>query len=275
MDWEEIQMVMTNFLQERKSVREYKDQDLSAKDLERVQNIVDRGNTNCKAAGISFNFFQNGQVVYDRLQGKAGYSGVMIKASHYVSMTIAGREDKDQLKTGYTLEQINTDLVDLGLGTCWITLDHVDPQVKQEAFGTDGKEIDYIIALGYPRKKKLFEPEKHSARMEVREFVFENDFDTPASPDTLDQLGLFDVFSSVRYAPSHKNAQPWRFVLEGSQVKLYMVTGKEDNRSLVDCGLMMFYFQEMMKTLGTQKEWVIEDSFSMEGNYLYLGSYSL
>ena len=111
--------------------------------------------------------------------------------------------------------------------------------------------------------------------MEVREFVFENDFDTPASPDTLDQLGLFDVFSSVRYAPSHKNAQPWRFVLEGSQVKLYMVTGKEDNRSLVDCGLMMFYFQEMMKTLGTQKEWVIEDGFSMEGNYLYLGSYSL
>lgn len=266
---------MTNFLQERKSVRDYKDQGLSAKDLERVQNIVDRGNTNCKAAGISFNFFQNGQVVCDRLQGKAGYAGVMIKAPHYLSMTVAGREARDQLKTGYTLEEINTDLVNLGLGTCWITMDHVDAQAKQEAFGSEGKDIDYIIALGYPKKKKLFEPEKHSARMDVREFVFENDLNTPANPETLDQLGLFDVFSSVRYAPSHKNTQPWRFVLEESQVKLYMVTGQEDNRSLVDCGVMMFYFQEMMKTLGSQKEWVMEDQFVQEGNCLYLGSYSL
>lgn len=268
-------MVMTNFLQERKSVRDFKKEGLTAKDLERVQNIIDRGNTNAKAAGISFNFYQNGQVVFDRLDGKAGYAGVMIKAPHYVAMTIEGKEKKDQIKTGYTLEQINTDLVNLDLGTCWITVDNVDQRVKQEAFGEDGKDIDYVIAIGYPKGKKLFEPEKHSARMEVREFVFGQDFSSPADPELLDQLGLFDVFSSVRYAPSHKNAQPWRFLVHDNHVKLYMVTGKEDSRSLVDCGVMMFYFQEMMKTLGVQKEWVLGDEFSLENNYLYIGSYSL
>ena len=268
-------MVMTNFLQERKSVRDFKNKDLTAKDLEQIRNIVDRANTNYKACGISFNFYQNGQLIYDRLDGKAGYAGVMIKAPHYVAMTVASKEEKDQVRTGYVLEQINTELVNLDLGTCWITVDKVEEAAKQAAFGSEGKSIDYIIAIGYPKGKKLFEPEKHSARLEVREFVFQDDCKTPADPDVLDQLGLFDVFSSVRYAPSHKNAQPWRFVVEDNQVKLYMVMGKEDSRSLVDCGVMMFYFQEMMKTLGIKKDWEMVEKPEVKGNYLYLGSYSL
>ncbi len=269
-----MHMVMTNFLQERKSVREYKGQSLSAKDMERVKNAVDKANTDYKAAQLSFHLYENGTIVAEKLQGKAGYGGVMVEAPHYVSMTIASKEEKDLLKAGYALESLNTDLVHMDLGTCWITVDNVEAELKKEVFGQDGENIDFLIALGYPKGKKLFEAESHSARMELKDFVFKDNFSTPLSLDDMENYGLLDVFSSVRYAPSHKNAQPWRFVLKDNKVNLYLVTGKEDSRSYIDLGIMMFYFKEMMKTMGADHEWQEEEGERVE-NCQLIASYSL
>ena len=72
---------------------------------------------------------------------------------------------------------------------------------------------------------------------------------------TLENYGVFDVFSSVRYAPSHKNFQPLRFVLKGSVVEAYMLKSDEDSRSLIDMGVLLVYREEMLKTMGIEKNW--------------------
>ena len=264
-------MLMTNFLQKRKSVRNFKTDTIPRDALENIKLLMEELGTN--ESGISFSLYENGKIVAEGLRGKAGYAGVMIEAPHYIALDIDGDKPLNILKGGYCLEKLNTKIVDLDIDTCWITVDSVDADTKRAIFGENGTGIDYLIALGYGQKKKLFDPEVTSSRLSVEEIVFADTIGNPISIETLENYGVFDVFSSVRYAPSHKNFQPWRFVLKGAEVAAYMVKSDEDNRSLIDMGVILFYMEEMLKTIGINKKWTID--LKDAGKYYYIGSFTL
>ena len=264
-------MLMTNFLQKRKSVRNFKTDTVPRDALENIKLLMDEMGTN--ESGISFSLYENGKIVAEGLRGKAGYAGVMIEAPHYIALDIDGDKPLNILKGGYCLEKLNTKIVDLDIDTCWITVDSVDADTKRAIFGENGTGIDYLIALGDGQKKKLFDPEVTSSRLSVEEIVFADTIGNPISIETLENYGVFDVFSSVRYAPSHKNFQPWRFVLKGAEVDAYMVKSDEDNRSLIDMGVILFYMEEMLKTIGINKKWTID--LKDAGKYYYIGSFTL
>ena len=264
-------MLMTNFLQKRKSVRNFKTDTVPRDALENIKLLMDEMGTN--ESGISFSLYENGKIVAEGLRGKAGYAGVMIEAPHYIALDIDGDKPLNILKGGYCLEKLNTKIVDLDIDTCWITVDSVDADTKRAIFGENGTGIDYLIALGYGQKKKLFDPEVTSSRLNVEEIVFADTIGNPISIETLENYGVFDVFSSVRYAPSHKNFQPWRFVLKGAEVDAYMVKSDEDNRSLIDMGVILFYMEEMLKTIGINKKWTID--LKDADKYYYIGSFTL
>lgn len=264
-------MLMTNFLQKRKSVRNFKTDTVPRDALENIKLLMDEMGTN--ESGISFSLYENGKIVAEGLRGKAGYAGVMIEAPHYIALDIDGDKPLNILKGGYCLEKLNTKIVDLAIDTCWITVDSVDADTKRAIFGENGTGIDYLIALGYGQKKKLFDPEVTSSRLSVEEIVFADTIGNPISIETLENYGVFDVFSSVRYAPSHKNFQPWRFVLKGAEVDAYMVKSDEDSRSLIDMGVILFYMEEMLKTIGINKKWTID--LKDAGKYYYIGSFTL
>ena len=264
-------MLMTNFLQKRKSVRNFKTDTVPRDALENIKLLMEELGTN--ESGISFSLYENGKIVAEGLRGKAGYAGVMIEAPHYIALDIDGDKPLNILKGGYCLEKLNTKIVDLDIDTCWITVDSVDADTKRAIFGENGTGIDYLIALGYGQKKKLFDPEVTSSRLSVEEIVFADTIGNPISIETLENYGVFDVFSSVRYAPSHKNFQPWRFVLKGAEVDAYMVKSDEDNRSLIDMGVILFYMEEMLKTIGINKKWSID--LKDAGKYYYIGSFTL
>lgn len=262
---------MKNFLQKRKSVRNFKTDTVPRDALENIKLLMDEMGTN--ESGISFSLYENGKIVAEGLRGKAGYAGVMIEAPHYIALDIDGDKPLNILKGGYCLEKLNTKIVDLDIDTCWITVDSVDADTKRAIFGENGTGIDYLIALGYGQKKKLFDPEVTSSRLSVEKIVFADTIGNPISIETLENYGVFDVFSSVRYAPSHKNFQPWRFVLKGAEVDAYMVKSDEDNRSLIDMGVILFYMEEMLKTIGINKKWTID--LKDAGKYYYIGSFTL
>lgn len=264
-------MLMTNFLQKRKSVRNFKNDTVPRDALENIKLLMNEMKT--EESGISFSLYENGKIVAEGLKGKAGYAGVMIEAPHYIALDIDAKKPLNLLKGGYCLEKLNTKIVDLDIDTCWITVDNVDVDTKKSIFGENGTGIDYLIAIGYGQKKKLFDPEVTSSRLNVEEIVFSEKIGQPISIETLENYGVFDVFSSVRYAPSHKNFQPWRFVLKGTKVEAYMVKSEEDNRSLIDMGVILFYMEEMLKTIGINKKWTID--LKDAGNYYYIGSYTI
>lgn len=264
-------MLMTNFLQKRKSVRNFKNDIVPRDVLENIKLLMDE--LDREENDISFSLYENGKIVAEGLKGKAGYAGVMIEAPHYIALDISDDKPLNILKGGYCLEKLNTKIVDLDLDTCWITVDEVDEATKKSIFGENGTKINYLIAFGYGQKKKLFDPEVTSSRLDVNEIVFSENLGEPISIETLENYGIFDVFSSVRYAPSHKNFQPWRFVLKGTDVEAYMVKSDEDDRSLIDMGVVLFYMEEMLKTIGINKKWTID--LKDAGKYYYIGSFTL
>lgn len=264
-------MLMTNFLQKRKSVRNFKNDNVPRDALENIKLLMDEMDR--EESGISFSLYENGKIVAEGLKGKAGYAGVMIEAPHYIALDIEDDKPLNILKGGYCLEKLNTKIVDLDIDTCWITVDNVDEDTKKAIFGENGTTIDYLIAIGYGQKKKLFDPEVTSSRLNVEEIVFADTIGQAISIETLENYDLFDVFSSVRYAPSHKNFQPWRFVLKGTDVEAYMLKSDEDNRSLIDMGVVLFYMEEMLKTIGINKKWTID--LKDAGKYYYIGYFTI
>ena len=163
-------MLMTNFLQKRKSVRNFKKDTVPRDSLENIKLLMDE--LDQEEGEINFSLYENGKIVAEGLRGKAGYSGVMIEAPHYIALDITNDKPLNILKGGYCLEKLNTKIVDLDLDTCWITVDDVDAETKKAIFGENGIGIDYLIAIGYGQKKKLFDPEVTSSRLNVDEIVF-------------------------------------------------------------------------------------------------------
>lgn len=258
-------MIMTNFLQKRRTVRDFKANELSASTLIMIKELLERVEAEEENLVLKFALYENGEIIAKALDGKAGYGGVMIHAPHYISLQMKSSEEADLIRTGYYLEKVNTFLVEKDLGTCWITVDEVDAATKKTIFGEGGEEVFFLIAIGEAKGKKLFEENKVTPRFGFDKLVFSDSIGNPASIDDLEQRGLLDVFTSVRFAPSHMNSQPWRFLIKDEKVVLYMVRSDWDHRSFVDIGVMMFYFEEMAKTLGKHGKWTIIEEADIDG----------
>lgn len=264
-------MLMTNFLEKRKSIRNFQDKSLSKDELDKIKEILN--NFKSEKEFCKVNFFENGKIISKGLAGKAGYAGVMIEAPHYIALDFNGNDNLSILEGGYLLESINTAVTNLNIDTCWITVDYVDSDLKKSLFGEEFEELDYLIAVGHGKKKKFFDPEVTSARKALDEIVFKNNIGENISIEELENYGLFDVFSSIRYAPSHKNLQPWRFVLKDNTISAFMKKSDEDMRSLVDMGVIAFYLKEMCKDSGIKGNWKFE--ISDAGDYYKIGDFNI
>lgn len=248
-------MIMTDFLAERRTVRDYKDETLNQDVINKIKEAIDTLMSKNDQEGLVLKLYENGSIIYDELQGKAGYGGVMIKAPHYISVETKSDSENDLIMTGYYLEELNSTIATAEIGTAWITMDEVDADTKKRLFGENGEGVNYIMAVGVPQRKKLFQKEVVTPRKSVDELVFKDSFDTPASNEDLENLGLFDLFTSIRYAPSHGNWQPWRFLIKDNHVEIFMVRSDFDARSLVDIGVIMYYFEAMARRLGIERKW--------------------
>lgn len=264
-------MIMTNFLQKRKSVRDFKKKAVSRDIIENIKKDIEEARE--KTSKVDFKFYENGSIIFNGLKGKAGYNGVMIEAPSYVALVQKDGSKESFLNTGYYMERLNTKIVNENLDSCWITVDDVDDETKKNLFGEDGEKVNFIIAFGYGVGKKLFIPEATSDRYSVNEIVFKDTLDNPVEDEDLEELGLFDIMSSVRYAPSHMNLQPWRFVLRNNEVFLYIKKSDHLDRSLVDCGVVMFYFEEMAKTIGRYGKWTV--LLNDDGDYIEVSSFKM
>lgn len=265
-------MLVTNFLQKRKSVRDFKPTKVDKYELEIIKDAIEQISREENGL-LKFQLLENGSIVSEGLKGKAGYGGVMIESPHYVSISSGKETLENKLKIGYALEKLNTKIVDLNIDTCWITVDEVDKDTMKSVFGEDGDKINYLIGFGYGKAKKFFSKETTSSRNPVKEMVFDGEIGNPVSAEVLEERGLLDIFSTIIYAPSHKNFQPWRFVIKDSEVEIYMVKSDEDLRSLIDIGVIMFYFEELAREKSLEGKWNL--NIHEEGNYLKIASFKL
>lgn len=303
-------MLIKNFLRERRSSREFRNKKLKFETLETIRREIDRLIRDTEGLGISFKLYQEGDKIYKGLEGIGGYTGVMIESPHYVGIEIRDDSDIAEINAGYYAEKLMTMINKLGVEACWVTVNHVDDKKRAEIFGENGKYTDYLFAIGYPtlrnpfmiladkvgkasamedkfvggmghgglKKDIEYTSEVVSNRMKVNRFVFKDKIENEASVKDMESIGQYDTFYYVRYAPSSKNKQPWRFLIDDTnKIKLLLAYESEEDYTPIDAGIMMYYFEEIMKAVGTDTTWeFIEGEESGEKyNYRYIAEFRL
>ncbi len=263
-------MLMTNFLTNRKSVREFKEKELNLDTLNEIKATLSSLEREAKEGDIEFRLYENGQALYDGFKETGGYAGMMIDSPHYILLKTS--DDKiSQIYGAYYTEKLITELHNLSLGTCWVTLSDVAVDKRAEVLGEEYKTVEYILAIGEIKPRNPFEKETFSERKEVSELVFEEELGNKVDPTTLEYRGLSDLFYYLRFAPSAKNLQPWRFLLKGNKVYLYL---EKENVNLMDAGIIMYYFEELAKMIGIESSWKLLD-FEEESEYVKIAEIEL
>lgn len=270
-------MLMTNFLSGRKSVREYKKKSVSPQLLDDIQEYLNLLEKEDGTGNIKFRLYENGNRIYDRLEGIGGYSGVMIESPHYIGLDIKNREERNIIYGAYYMEKLITELHSKGLGTCWISLGDVDKNLKEELFGNITGEINYLLAIGYGKPKNPFLNDSFSYRIGVDELVFQNKIGEGISDKELENRGLDDLFYYIRFAPSSLNKQPWRFILDKDKLVLLIKYKDGEEPNLMDAGIVMYYFEELGKAIGLSSKWTLIEGEEKigEDNYKFIGEIKL
>lgn len=269
-------MLMSNFLRDRKSIREYKGKEVPKKTLEK---LMDYGKSVEKEIGdenFRFLLFKNGEVVYKTLEGKGGYAGVMIKSPHYIGLENFKDSKESIIKGAYAMEKLITKATEYNLGTCWISIEEVDKETKEKLYSNLEGKIDYILAIGNPVAKNPFIQEPESSRLSIEDIVFKDEIGENIDADELESRGLSDLFYYTRFAPSSFNNQPWRFILKDDKVVLTLI--EDEELSLIDAGIIMYYFENMANAIGIGGKWELinNEDIKVDGKtYNYIGEFNI
>lgn len=260
-------MLTTNFLKTRRSTRHFLDKEVSEEDKKKIFSLIDEEYKKTGRDILTFLVNTDGETIYKSLSGIAGYSGVMIKAPMYIALNTLNNDAKTFVIGAYGIEELITKLNDMGLGTCWITVSEVEDTVKQSTFNFTDGQVNHLLAVGYPEDTSVKE-HRYDDRMGVTDFVFIENFNHKASVEELEQYGLDKLFYYARFAPSAYNAQPWRFVVDGGELKLYIEDYK-GTVNLLDAGIIMYYIDELTQTFSLDSKWRIEPDLDGE-KYAYI-----
>lgn len=229
-----------------KTVRDFKDKSVGE---EVLKAMVDYASslTLPTASKVNVKTVYRGTDVEESLKGKVGYFGNLIAAPHYI---LAYGEDSSDFRVnaGYFMEALRFKAEEAELGTCWLEANN-DKALKI-ALGVEEDEfIAGILAVGIPYEGYFRQDiEKKSDRNSASEIVYSSSWGNEVMWDDLYQLGVGEAFSLVRLAPSAGNQQPWKFVMEGSEIYLFMFNRGKELTDL-ETGIILLYLEKAFMNL--------------------------
>lgn len=265
-------MLTTQFLKSRTSTRDFIETTLDDKTLAKVNKIVEEEAIKLGKDDLRFIVRNDGADVYQALSGIAGYRGVMIDAPCYLALNTLNDDPASLVKGAYGIEDLITKLDEIGLGSCWITLNDLSEDIKKSLFNYDHGDIEVLLAIGHPVYTTVRE-HKFDDRKGIGELVYLNDFSKLATNEDLENRGLEDIFSYARFAPSAYNNQPWRFLIVDDIIKLYIKDYK-GSVNLLDAGIMMYYIDKLGESISMNSDWDIKPEINSD-EYVYIASKQL
>ena len=222
-------------IQNRKSVREFRDKTVPFGVLEQIKTYY-RKSLRRLIPEIDTELYFFGTDAREALEGAAGYHKFLVGAPQYLVLL---SEDHPQahLNAGFVMEDLILKLTELELDSCWVTF--TDSAQVKEALGVDSNlQVAAIAAFGYGvkttrrlrlniksmsnidfiAKRHYFEPKRS-----VNDLVHKGSW---GSRDGLnDAIGFYDdmrweAFYAASQAPSYLNRQAYGFLLEPGSVTL-------------------------------------------------------
>lgn len=264
-------MKYKEIISEIKSVRLYKKEEVDAKLLNELEQYYEKGKRLFDNIDVEV-IRKNREEVFKQLENSAGYNNRMIEAPHY--LIVLSEENEHYLENaGYRVQDMMLKAWSLGIASCWISFGDGEEIKKKLGIESD-KKLAALAALGYEdaHNKVLYEnvseynPSKAEVqivedntteRLGIRDLVFSKEWGEKADPDELVNYGLLEGFFYGILAPSYKNRQPWRFIVDNGTVVLALkkdiyVTEYEEK---IDTAVIMLYFDAIIESTLYEISW--------------------
>ena len=264
-------------IQNRKSVREFRDEVVLFRLLERVKEHY-HNNLRRLVPEIGTELYFFGTDAREALEGAAGYHKFLVGAPQYLVL-LSKDHPQAGLNAGFIMEDLILKLTDLGLDSCWVTF--TDSELVKEVLGVDSDlQVAAIAAFGYGvkttrrlrlniksmssidiiAKRQFFEP-----KVSVRELVHRG---TWGDRDGLDNaIGFYDdmlweAFYAASLAPSYLNRQAYGFLLKPGSVTL--VSKPDAYNTAIDrdlsLGIVMHHFTVTAENWAGKLSWSFDSS---------------
>lgn len=188
---------------------------------------------------------QNGSV-------KLGTYGFIAGARHFIAGAV--KPGPGALADyGYLMEQLILFLTGLDLATCWLGGTFKRGQFAGPLDISDDEIIPAVTPVGYPSRKRglrdrvLRTLAGSQKRKPWDELFFCDDFATTLTPARAGQFQL--PLEMLRLAPSASNRQPWRVLLQGNRIHLFLERTPNYDKIVktvdlqrIDMGIAMCHF---------------------------------
>ena len=271
-------------IQNRKSVREFRDKVVPFSLLEQIKTYYQRS-VRRLISEIGTEMYMFGTDAREALEGAAGYNSFLVGAPQYLVL-LTDPHPHGYLNAGFVMEDLILKLTDLELDSCWVTF--ADGAAVKTALGIESdRSIAAIAAFGYgvkttrrlrlnirsmsdidiSAKRHYFEPKRS-----VSDLVHK---DTWGSRDGLDSaIGFYDdmlweSFYAASLAPSYLNRQAYGFLLEQGKVTLVSVPDKFNVPidAELSLGIVLHHFTVVSESWAGQLSW----RFAPDGPALPVG----
>lgn len=259
-------------IQNRKSVREFTDQEVSFSTLETLKNYSQKAIRRL-IPQLRTELYFFGTSTRAALEGAAGYNQFLVGAPQYLVL-MSEKAPQAYLNAGYMMEDMILKMTDLGLDTCWVTF--ADGEEVKDALGIDSDlDVAAIAAFGYGKKttrrlrlniRSMSDVDlvaKHRY-MEPKRSVYDMAFlDTWGNTRGLDSyIGFFDdmlweALYAASLSPSYLNRQAYGFVLHDGQVSL--VSRPDAYNTHIDgqlsLGIVLHHFTSVAESWSGKRSW--------------------
>jgi nitroreductase len=205
--------IMLKAMNSRKSIRNYKDKNLSPEHLQKVKTIINEAKPLFNNVPMETLLIEDGKKITSTFKGLIG-KYTKVEAPHYIAFTSELKEGHLE-NIGFIGEEIVLKLTELGIGTCW-----VGTAINEDEFRTITKVQDkqsyiILIAFGYPTEElKPVATRKRLDKNKVVTGTYENQYET--------------IIQSLIDAPSAVNSQPWKLSVMSNKFDLYL-----ENRNIL------------------------------------------
>ena len=222
-------------IQNRKSFRQFKEKQVSSRDVAQVREYYDRS-VRRLFPEIRTELQVYGTDARAALEGAAGYNQFLVGAPQYLVL-LSEKHPMMHLNAGYLMEDLILKLTEMNLDTCWLTFaDSAD--VKKALLVDPGMEVAAIVAFGYGVKttKRLrlnvrsmsdVDLVAQHRYVEPKRSVYDMAFiDSWGNTYKLDEhIGFFDEMLweslyAATLAPSYLNRQAYGFVIHPGGISL-------------------------------------------------------
>lgn len=196
----------------------------------------------------------------DKKELRPGTYGVISGAEMYLLLYVKDNDPIAELSAGFAMEQVILKATELGLGTCWIaaTLKKTDFEIDNSI--PEDYSLRIVSPVGYKADHKRFLERTvraiagSSSRKPMDKLFFKDNPSTPLPEDNI----FYNHLASMRLAPSSRNSQPWRAIVNDNSLSFYPAT---DNRCTnFDMGIGLSHFYLSLKSSG------MDGTFSLKEN---------